>query len=325
MKNNGLLKNIFGIALIMAFGLFITSCDNDSKPLPTVKLDVTVDGFTVDIAAEAENGTLWSWDYDDDSTSDSIASHKHTYAEGGEYTISCTVTGDGGSTTVTETVTIATVKKLLMAHPWVLADAGNNGLGYHITPELAIDQPAPNVLAIINAFQNDNDIPYDYLAEYDDVYTFGADDVYTMDFVNSNILIGWVYGGIYYENADYRGTCAYVGINVVTDTEPTDATWTVHENSSLTLSTVAASPEDPSTGGVAETVEFTGVNYVTFTHGGFLGIRDLTSTAIINSITADELAVTVFYHGYQGDPTSDGNLYQRPSFLIRLTFKPQPE
>ncbi len=325
MNYKGLLKNVLGLALILVLGTSMTSCGEDTPPQPTVKLFITPDGFTVDIAAEATDTKTWAWDYGDGMVSDSVGSHSHTYAEGGDYTIKCTVTGDGGSATATEAITIATIEELLTAHVWVMSNAGaSNGIGYHITTDLVIDLPAADVLATIDGLQDpatDLNTDYDYTTKYNDEYTFNADGSY--DIVNnSETMIGWVYGGVtQVPDQNYVTTCRYVGINIVNNQDVSSATWVLNENQNLVLNTVLASPNDPSTGGVAEVVNFEAIDYLEFNANGFLGIKDLTTTAVIKSITADEMVITLFYHGYMGDPATDGGLYARPSFLFNLTFK----
>lgn len=322
MNYKGLLKNVLGLALILFLGVYVSSCGKDEPPMPELTLVINgIDGFAVDIATDAENATTWSWDYGDGNTSQTVGGHVYTYTERGDFTITCTVTGEGGSVTKTVDVHIATIEDLLTAHTWVMSKTGTNGLGYHITKDLLLDVPVTDILGTIDGFQGTNDIPYDYNEEYKDEYTFNSDGTYSVDYINTNILIGWIYGGLNYEDADYRGTCSYVGINVVTTAPLTDAKWTLHVNENLNMETVLASPDNPLSGGVGETVNFEGINYVTFENGGFIGMKDLTTTFIINDISEDEMQVTLFYHGYEGDPATDGGLYARPSFLIKMTFE----
>ena len=327
MKHKGFFKNVLGLGLTLILGLFMASCGDDTTNNPTVKLYVTVDGFTADIAVDASSDvTSWHWEYGDGSVSDSIGSHTHVYSESGDYTIKCTVTNtDGLSAVASESITIATIEELLTAHTWVLSDAGSeNGMGFHITPDLVNDYFISNVLAAIDGYQVDTvDInpDYDYTVKYNDEYTFQTNG--SLDIKNNNeTMIGWVYGdmtGI--PDEKYVTTCRYVGINIVKDQDVSGATWTLHENEDLTLYTVIASPNDPSTGGVADTVEFKSIDYLEFNANGYLAIKDLTPLAVIKSIKSDEMVITLFYHGYIGDPANDGGLYARPSFLFNLTFK----
>jgi PKD repeat protein len=327
MKQKGLFKNLTGLSLALVLGLFVSSCGDDTKA-PTIKLYVTTDGFTANIVAEASSDvTNWSWEYGDGETSDTIGTHEHTYATGGDFTIKCTVTNaDGLSSSDDESITIATIEELLTSYDWVMSNAGNNGIGFQITPELTISFPASNVLASIDGLQdpnNDLNPDYDYTKKYDDVYTFNEDGTYEIS-NGGETMIGWVYGSInQVPDEDYVTTCRYIGINVVKNQPTTGAKWKLHENVNLKLNTVIADPDKPLSDGVEDVVNFENIDYIEFTEGvGFLGIKDLTPIVVIRSISSKELLVTLFYHGYIGDPVNDGGLYARPSFLFNITFKP---
>ncbi len=313
MNYKGLFKSVLGLALIMVLGTFMSSCGEDT-PAPDLKLYITIDGNIVNIAAEADNVDTWSWDYGDGTVSDSVGSHTHTYLSNDTYTIKCVVTGVGGSDTKSETVTIETMQNLLTAHPWVMSNAGaNNGLGFHINSALVMDFPVADILTTLNGLIDDaSDMVYDFTNEYNDTYTFNTDGSYNVDYDNNNVLTSWVYA----PTDKIVGTCKYVGMFVVSQEPLQGATWTLHENENLTLNTVYDADGD-NADGVAETVTFENVDFITFTNGGFLGVKDYTSTALIRSINPDELEVTVFFHGY-----NDGTLgIDEPSFILNFTYK----
>ena len=315
MKNKGLLKNVFGLALIMVFSLFISSCGEDAKPIPTLTVVInSIDGFVVDIAAEATDATTWSWEYGDGNVSVTEGGHFYTYTERGDFTITCTVTGEGGTATKTVDVHIATKEELLTGNIWVLSNAGTaNGMGFRITSDLLIDFPAVDILATLNTLRSGTET-YDFLAEYEDEYTFGSDGAYSVDYKNGNVLASWVYS----REGIEAGYCDNVGMYALKIPILSNATWTLHENENLTLNTVYDADRN-NEDGVEETVNFTGIDYITYTNGGFLGIKDYTSTVIIQSIKADELVATVFFHGYE----NGGLGIEEPSYFFILTFKPK--
>ena len=258
MKHKGLLKNVLGLGLVLALGLFMSGCGEDTPPAPTIKLYVTIDGFTVNIAAEATNADTWSWDYGDGTTSDSIGSNTHTYAEGGDYTITCTVTGEGGSATATEAVQIATLEEILMSHPWVLANAGStNGIGYEITSELTITLPTPDVLSIINSMRSDEE-KYDFTNEYNDIYTFktGDNGNYDVNTGNGIALSPWVYAKLSASEL-IKGSCEAAGFFAINIGDIKDANWKIHKNEILKINTVRdedqnGSPDDINNDGVID-------------------------------------------------------------------------
>jgi len=320
MKNKGLLKNVLGLALFLVFSLFISSCGEDPKPIPTIKVVVnSVDGFKVDIAAEATNATSWSWDYGDGNVSDTIGGHFYTYTERGDFTITCTVTGEGGSAKTSVDVHIASKKEMLTAHTWVLSEAGGNacGMGFHITKDLILSYTVPDILGTVITQQTDDEkAEYDFLNEYNDEFTFNTDGSYSVDYKNNTVLTSWVYA----DQGIYKGACSFIGIYAISIPVLTDAAWTLHENEDLTFNTVYDATLSGVSGGVQESVTFTNADFLTFTNDGFLGLKDYSSTVLLRSISGDNMEVTIFFHGYN-DGTLGGD--KEPSYFLNFTFKPK--
>lgn len=339
MNHKGLLKNVLGLALILVLGTYMTSCGEDTPPAPTLTVVVNgIDGFTVDIAAEATNATTWSWTYGDGNVSSTVGGHLYTYAERGDFTISCTVTGDGGSVTKTVDVHIATISELLTAHSWVMSNAGANGLGFKIDDNLNIDFPAPDVLVTINSQRSESET-YDFTQDYDNYYTFNSDGSYGFNTGSSgNVLSSWVYAKVAVPES-IRGACEATGFLAIALANVNDATWSLHENETLNINTVRdldqnGSPDDLNDDGVIDEndiipVTFDGINYVTFAGGGFLGMKDYgvtdgasanyESVALINSISQDELNITIFSHSCIDGASGIG--MNEPCYLVKLTFK----
>ncbi len=326
MKSKHVIKNLLGLSLVLLLALFVSSCDkeDDTPTAPTIKIQInSVDGFKVDIAAQASNDVVkWHWDYGDGNTSDSVGGHYYTYTERGDFTIKCTVTNEAGVSASAETnVHIATLADIISSHPWKLSNSGNNGLGFYITTDLTVDFPVSDVLGTINNFVGGDDVAYDFTAEYNDVYTFNPDGTYEVNFgENGNVLSSWVYAKTKEEN-NIVGSCNFVGMYVLHTDPVSGAKWSMHAGESLTLNTVF-DPDQSGSGddGVQETVTFENANYVTFENGGFLGIKDYTSTFVIRSLTENKMEVSLFFHGYLNADQTIG--INEPSFNINLTFVP---
>lgn len=317
MKRKGLLKNVLGLGLILFLGIYFTACEEEKKPEPTLDLFITVNGFTIDIAAEAKNTTSWQWEYGDGTVSDSVGSHTHTYATGGNYTIKCTVTGDGGQTTKTQAVTIATIEDLLTGgasatngKTWILSRTAGpyDGVGF-VKVELV-----PDYFFAVNDMLDVLELS----EEYDNEYTFKFDGSYSLDPINGKVLSGWVYGDMDVDPDDIVKTTAY-GIWQINIATPASPKWSLTENSDLTVESVYDADDDQE-GGVAETVTFENVDYITYTGDGFIGMKDYTSTVLVREISPERMTLTMFFHSYKGDPANDGGLYLRPSFILTLSF-----
>lgn len=318
MKYKGLSKIVTGLGFILFLGICFTACKEEEIPAPTLSIYVTVDGFSVNIAAESPDATSWQWNYGDGTVSDSVGSHSHTYETGGDFTITCTVTGEGGETTDTEAVTIATIQDLLSGgagsngKTWVLSHTpgGVDGVG-HIKTELV-----PNIFPAIADMLEYIGLP----DEYDNEYTFHFDGTYEVDNVNGEVMSPWVYSDFEVDPGDIVLTTSY-GFFQIIYPNPESPTWTLHENADLSLETVY--DEDVDIGpkpGLPETVEYENVDYITFEGDGFIGLVDYTTTAMIREISPDRMVISLFYHEFMGDPGNDGDLYLRPSLALTLSY-----
>lgn len=315
MKYNELFKNAFALGLILFMGISITGC-KEKIPEPTIALYITVNGFTVDIAAEATDANTWLWNYGDGMVSDSVGSHSYTYATGGDYTIECTVTGEGGETVKTKLLTIATIEELLTGgveavngKTWVLSrtPGGTDGVG---NVKVAL---APDIFPAASEMLEFIGIP----DEYDNEYTFKADGSYSIDSKNGNVLSGWIYAHKEMDHDNIVTTTSY-GIYQIRLPMPEAASWSLTENEDLSVETVYDPDLHYPTLGIEETITFENVDYITFDGDGFIGLKDYSSTAMIREISPDRMTITVFFHSY--DHIDDGEKYLKPSLIMTLTY-----
>ena len=97
--------------------LMINGCKKDTpSPTPTPAATAPVANFTytgagtfapasVSFASTSTNATSYSWDFGDNGTS-TDANPSHLFTSGGTYTVRLTVTGTGGSNSVSKTINI---------------------------------------------------------------------------------------------------------------------------------------------------------------------------------------------------------------------------
>jgi len=76
-------------------------------PVANFTMDKTeaMEGETITFTNSSENATSYSWDFGDDKTS-TDENPTHSYLTEGTYTVELTATGDGGSKSITKTITI---------------------------------------------------------------------------------------------------------------------------------------------------------------------------------------------------------------------------
>jgi len=323
MKHKRLFKNVLGLSLALMLGLFMSSCEDDPNP-PTIKISINrINGFTVDLGAEASSDVIdWKWEYGNGETSDSIGGHSYTYTESGPKTIKCTVTNAEGLTAMaTEDITIASIEELLTSgssKTWKVASAASaiDGIGFTIDANLTSSMPITG------------DLMKDVLklpTEADNLFTFNADGTLSIDDVNGNLPVFWVYGAISGYTPIEKSE--YDLVWVVKEDAPKVATWKLTENTSLDLSIVTADiVNSPDKNGTLSTVKFNDKNILTLKNGGFLGFNDLPSSGedqsiIIREISNTKLTITFFAHLYIGDPATDGQMYKSPSSSVTFTLE----
>jgi PKD repeat protein len=103
MKNVS--KITFTAALLSVFGMatLFTSCED--APVPTAIFSTTIDGMEVTFTNSSKDADTYSWDFGDGDSSEEM-NPVHTYAENGDYQVSLTAKGEGGSDEMIQTVTI---------------------------------------------------------------------------------------------------------------------------------------------------------------------------------------------------------------------------
>ena len=113
-----LTRNWWVMFLSLFMMAIVVSCGDDDDPAPnpdpdpdpevmepTASFTSSVDELTVTFTNTSENGVSYAWDFGD-SNSSTEESPTHTYEEGGEYTVSLTVTGEEGSTPASTSSTV---------------------------------------------------------------------------------------------------------------------------------------------------------------------------------------------------------------------------
>ncbi len=88
---------------VLGFGLLITSCEK--APIPTAIFSTSIDGMDVTFTNSSKDATTYAWDFGDDGSSSDL-NPVHTYAANGDYPVSLTATGEGGTDMMTQTVSI---------------------------------------------------------------------------------------------------------------------------------------------------------------------------------------------------------------------------
>lgn len=104
-------KNLFTLALMALVGLWTVSCsgDEDSVAAPLASFQFSVsseNALTVNFIDQSKDGETYVWDFGDGSGTSAAANPSYTYASGGTYDVTLTVSNEGGSDESTKSVTV---------------------------------------------------------------------------------------------------------------------------------------------------------------------------------------------------------------------------
>lgn len=97
------MKKTLFVALVATVALLATSCKKTEAPKAAFSWEN--DGLVVSFSNLSKNADSYKWEFGDGQTS-TETSPKHTYAAFGEYTVVLTVTGQGGTTSYTEAISL---------------------------------------------------------------------------------------------------------------------------------------------------------------------------------------------------------------------------
>ncbi len=139
------MKSILKTISALLIGGLIVSCSKEDilgLNAPTVDFSFTISGqnapASVSFNSYVTNGTTYFWDFGDGSVS-SLMNPQHTYTTGGNYNVKLTVTGTGGSKTITKAITIGNaISKVKITKIEVVAIPSTNGI---LNWDSATDKP----------------------------------------------------------------------------------------------------------------------------------------------------------------------------------------
>ena len=97
------MKNCIRFSLIGILSIILLSCEE--AEIPMALFDYQIDGITVQFTNYSTDATTFMWDFGDGNTS-TDENPLHEYTESGNYIITFTATGEGGSKTIKEMLKI---------------------------------------------------------------------------------------------------------------------------------------------------------------------------------------------------------------------------
>lgn len=163
--------------------------------------------------------------------------------------------------------------------------------------------------------------------EYDNEFTFYSDGKYVINPVNEKVVSAIIFATFTGIIVPY--TESALGLCAANYTAPASATWTLN-TSDLVVENALTNPQTTDIPPVRHDVTFTGVKWLSFSAGAYLGILDYPNTAkvIVKEITEDKMHVALLMCGYAmtGDPSGGGLAYaDSPTWLVQLTLVPKAQ
>jgi PKD repeat protein len=278
------MKKYFNLVILLFVALiFVVGCKKDA-PVPTATFTATVNDGVVSFAATVTNDTKYEWDFGDGSYINTIKAPVHTYSQLStpqNINVSLTINGPGGEVTVKQVVVVPAKTKMQYL---------TGGKDASKSRKWRLSSTAA-VFAIAYANANFNQLgsyPGNILGAVGLAKAYGDEFVFKGDGTMTVVSKG---GGIFASMAYCMGTGTAMAVNysgggiayTSAFTAPTGATFTINENKNYVLPTPIGD------------VTYSGVMTLSFTNGGFLGIKDFTSECIIKKITDTSMDAVIFY------------------------------
>jgi PKD repeat protein len=308
------MKRKFKLAGLLLLGLILFITCKEQYPLPTASFTYSVTGNTVNFYAQVSNDSKYEWDFGDGSYINTIPSPVHAYSSYGvDYNVSLTIIGPGGSTTVTNKVTIPQKTKIQLltgglsgstsSKKWRLSSSA---------PSFLITAATANFQPVVQNYPGSILGAVGLAAVYTDEFVFKSDGSLTINPKGGGIFAGYVYclaNGIpNVPNKDAAGAGLAYAKPFVT---PPGATFKLNEGISFVISTTLD-------GKTAANVTYPGVTTLSFTKGGFLGILDFKSECIVQQLSDTRMTAVCFVS------TVYPGLIGTPNMALTLTFEVAP-
>jgi hypothetical protein len=319
-------KKLIYCSLMFTIALLgLNSCEKET-PAPTVDFTSTPSGLTVTFTSTVTDVSTYLWEFGDGKTSIE-ANPVYKYEGGGEYEVILTVTGEGGTATKKNKVTVSPslddIKVMLSGGPsatngktWVLkTSAVTEGDGASaVDANMVVLIPVPADFYNWMGREKNDGLKEEFTFKYDGTYTVNAKNdtaigISLYAFVN-NITVP-------NSNSPY-GTCRvkYKG--------PAGAKWELKEGN-IEVTAILNPSETKIPPGTGK-VTFTNKRYLSLTAGSYFGFLDFTTSnnIIIKSVSPTQLRIAMMVCMYAGaaDPSGAGLPYVNvPTHMYHMTFE----
>ncbi len=300
------MKKRFKLTSLLFLGLILAVACKKDTPAPTATFTAAVNDGVVTFTAVVTNDSKYEWDFGDGSYINTLKAPVHTYVQAStptDFTVALTIKGPGGEVTVTNKITIPAKTKMQYltggtpaapkSRKWRINEAA---AFLDVTlADASFTSQIPAAYRIGGVF---NSVGLSKV--YKDEFVFKSDGTLTINSKGGGIFTSLAYCmansismGAYYADLGLAYTSSF--------TNPAGATFTINEGKNYTVGTPLGN------------VTYSNVMTLSFTNGGFLGLKDFTSECIIKKLTDTEMNAILFYaHPKYG---------AKPMLALNVTFE----
>ncbi len=309
------MKKFIRLASLFLLGLiFVVACKKETPP-PTASFTATVNEGLVTFAAVVTGDSKYEWDFGDGSYINTLKAPVHSYAQATVPTniiVSLTIKGPGGEVTVKNTITIpAKTKMQLLTGGTPAAPKSKKWRISSGAPTFIINVATATFTPNYKTYAGGILSAVGLGAVYGDTFEFKSDGTLTIHPNGGGIFAGYIYCAL--NGVPNIGNAGGSGLTYAKPfTTPAGATFQINEGKNFTITT---SPD----GVNASAVTYNNVMTLSFTNGGFLGIKDFSSECIIQSITDNQMVANIFISAVP-PPGQVG----KPNFVLNLYFEVAP-
>lgn len=304
------MKKQFKLTSMIFLGLILVIACEKETPAPTASFTAAVNDGVVTFTAVVTNESKYEWDFGDGSYINTFPAPVHVYSQAStptDITVKLTIKGPGGEVTTSNKITIPAKTKMQYL------TGGTPAAPKSKKWRIASGAPTFNINAATATFQpNAATYPGGILSAvglsqvYGDSFEFKSDGTMKINSKGGGIFAGYVYCAL--NGIPNTGNAGGSGLSYIKPfTAPAAATFVINENKNFTIVTA---PD----GKNAAPVTYNNVMTLSFTGGGFLGIKDFVSECIIQSITDNQMIANLFVSaivppGPAGTPNLVLNVY----------------
>lgn len=309
------MKRKFKLASLFFLGvILIVACKKDT-PAPTASFTAAVNDGVVTFTAEVTNDTKYEWNFGDGSYINTLKAPVHTYAQAStptNYDVSLTIKGPGGEVTVSQKVTIPAKTKMQYLTGGTPASPKSRKWRIAVgAPSFLINYATATLTPNYKTYPGGILSAVGLSAVYNDSFEFKSDGTMKINANGGGIFAGYIYCAL--NGVANIGNAGGSGLTYIKPfTPPTGATFTINENKNFTITTA---PD----GVNASAVTYSNVMTLSFTNGGFLGIKDFASECIIQSLSDTQMIANLFVSAVP-PPGQTG----KPNFVLNVYFEVAP-